>query len=454
MNISSLPTTIKSFFIIFSSLYTFGKVLNISLSPKKFRLFLLFSILVTPIISLIQTTFPLYTVLSMTIFIAPFCYFIYKQNLSKTLYVAILSIGGNYALFTLTIMIIIPIISLFIIWDFTDFLADIITLVLLGTLQTLLLFFLFHTNRLRTGIPLVIKSPDGNHNVFISALVLFLSSCFNLDRHVNNAPFHMLLIAFILSLGIIIWLWWQKSIQTDYINKNNSQQIDILENKLQERDAELERLSKIIHKDNKLLAALELSTRELLADASNEKAAALLQELNRFSKERSETLQSYESRQVTLPKTGLFSVDTMLNYLHQRAMKHKIDFQLSLDAEISSITDVISEQDLCTIIADLGENAIIATKGIETKNIRLSIERKTDGYALYFFDSGEPFAAEVLENFGKQRCTTHAATGGSGIGLVTTGELAAKYQGEFYITEENIPQPYTKCVVVILKERR
>ena len=454
MNISTLPSIIKSFFIILSSFYTFGKVLNIPITPKRYRLFLLFSIFVTPIVYLVQVTFPLYTVLSMVLLTAPLCFLIYKQSISKTLYVTILSIGGNYALFTIIVMVIIPIISLFIIWKFPYWLADIITLFLLGFFQTFLLFFLFRTNRLRTGIPLVINSPDSNSNIFISALVLLLSSCFNLGNQVNNVSFHILSMAFILALGIIIWLWWQNSIQTDYINKNNSQQIDMLEGKIQERDAELERLSKIIHKDNKLLAALELSTREILADASNEKAQSLLQELERFSKERSETLHAYESGHETLPATGLFSVDTMLGYLHQRALKHKIDFQLNLEGEIADITDVISEEDLRTIIADLGENAIIATRESEVKNIRLSIERKTDGYALYFYDSGEPFAAEVLENFGKQRCTTHAETGGSGIGLVTTSELVAKYQGEFYITDEDILKPYTKCVVVLLKQRR
>jgi len=330
-------------------------------------------------------------------------------------------------------------------------LTDIILLILQGTLQQLLLYLLFHTKRLRTGIPLAINSFDGNHSVFSSAIIILFSSCFYLNKSIHNAHLHLILIAFILSLGVIIWLWWQKSIQTDYINRNNSQQIDTLESKLQERDAELERLSKIIHKDNKLLAALELSTRELLQDASNEKAESLLQELNRFSKERSETLHAYEAGQGTFPKTGLFSVDTMIRYLHQRAQKHKIEFQLNLEGEVSGITGFISEQDLCTIIADLGENAIIATTDAEIKNIRLSIERKPDSYALYFFDSGEPFAKEVLESLGKKRCTTHAETGGSGIGLMTTSELTAKYHGDFYIAEEQVPQPYSKCVAVILK---
>ncbi len=451
MTQSILSSSIKMFFIILCSLNTFMYILNISFT-KRIRFAIgLFALISTPIACLIWLQLPVYTVLTITFLITIFYYLNFKRDIPQIICVSVLSIGSSYALFTLTSLIAFPVGYILLLMNIPNTVIVTILLFLIGCTQNVLLFLLFHTQRLRNGIPEITTVFLGDVGVFIGALLILFSSALFFD---SQNLVSLMLIAFILALGVIIWLWWQKSIQTDYINKNNSQQIDILENKLQERDTELERLSKIIHKDNKLLAALELSTRELLADTSNEKAEALLQELNRFSKERSETLQAYESRQAALPKIGLFSIDTMLNYLHQRALKHRIDFQLSLEGDISGITDVISEQDLRTIIADLGENAIIATKESEIKTIRISIERKTDGYALCFFDSGEAFAAEVLENFGTQRCTTHAATGGSGIGLVTTGELAAKYQGEFYITEENIPQPYTKCVVVILKERR
>lgn len=450
---SIFPSIIKYFFITLCGIYTYAKILNLRLTRNTYLLSILFSLLATPITRYIQTKSPLYTVLALTLFVTFFCHILFKQNLPQTLYISILSIGGCYVLFTLTVFITSPITYLLFCLGLSNYNITILILPLTGILQNVFVFLLFRTKRLRNGLPHIANAFLGNTATFIGMLLLLFSSIFFIND-TFNLVFDQLLSSFIIALGIIIWLWWQKSIQTDYINKNNSQQIDILESKLQERDAELERLSKIIHKDNKLLAALELSTREILADASNEKAQSLLQELERFSKERSETLHAYEPGQVTLPETGLFSVDTMIRYLHQRALKHKIDFQLSLEGEIADITSVISEEDLRTIIGDLGENAIIATRESEVKNIRLSLERKTDGYALYFYDSGEPFAAEVLENFGKQRCTTHAKTGGSGIGLVTTSELVAKYQGEFYITDEDIPQPYTKCVVVILKQRR
>ena len=320
-------------------------------------------------------------------------------------------------------------------------------MLIIGIVQNLLLSLVFHTRRFREGIPTISNVFLGDTSVYISAVLILFTSVFFVTRNTSNFAFHLLLISFILALGIIIWLWWKKSIHTDYIFQSHTRRIDMLEDTLREKEAELDRLSKIIHKDNKLLAALEHSTRELLSDAPSDTAERLLQELNRFSEERRDTLSAYEAKQLPFPETSLFSIDTMLRYLQQRAQKYAIDFQVHFDENISSITDVITEQDLCTLIADLGENAIIATKSAEIKNILLSIEKKdSNNYTLNFFDSGEPFPEEVLAHLGKKRYTTHAATGGSGIGLMTTSELAQKYQAEFHISSTEQSPPYTKCI--------
>lgn len=447
MNFTMMYSAVKTFFITFCSIYTYGKILNCCFTPKKYISSFLYSVLLSLVLWYVEIKAYSYTVPALTLAIVMFCFVLFKQNFGSSLCVSIISVGSSYALFAPLVLITLPLSFILLSCNVSKNIAAIIMLLVIGLLQFLILYLFFHTKRFRNGLPGIKNTFLGDIGIFLGSLLILFSSAIFIDNH---DIVYWLLISFVFILGVIIWLWWKKTIQTDYINKNNFQQIDILESKLQERDAELERLSKIIHKDNKLLAALELSTRELLTATASEKAQSLLQELNRFSKERSETLHAYESGPAALPETGLFSVDTMIRYLHQRALKHKIEFQLNLEGELAGITDVICEQDLCTIIADLGENAIIATRESEIKNIRLSMERKPDGYALYFYDSGEPFAKEVLENLGKKRYTTHAETGGSGIGLMTTSELVAKYHGAFYITDEEIPEPYTKCVVVKL----
>ena len=382
------------FFIILCSLNTFMYISNISFTRKMRLLIALFALATTPIACFIWLRFPIYTVITITLLITIFYYIIFKSEIPQMICISVLSIGSSYALFALTSLIAFPVGYTLLLINIPSPIIVTILLFLIGCIQNILLSLVFHTKRLRNGIPGISTAFLGDIGVFIGALLILFSSALFFD---SRDLISLMLIAFILALGVIIWLWWQKSIQTDYINKNNSQQIDILEGKLQERDAELERLSKIIHKDNKLLAALELSTREILQDASNEKAQSLLQELNRFSKERSETLHAYEAGQDTLPKTGLFSIDTMLNYLHQRALKHKIDFQLNLDDEISSITDVISEQDLSTLIADLGENAIIATKEWKRKISAFPLKERRMVMHCSFMTAANPLPQRYLK---------------------------------------------------------
>jgi len=438
---------IKDFFIILCSVYTYGKIINYHFSRKAYLLSLIFSIITTPLVCFVQITFPLYTILVMTIFVMLFCRLLFKRTAPHFFYyMPILSIGCSYALFAFSILLTSPITYFLFAHHISNTVITALILPAVGILQNLLVYFVFRTKRFRNGIPSITNILLGDGTLFVGALLIIFSSAFYLNEKIRNAAFHLLLISFILALSIIIYLWLQKGIHTDYLCKSHTRRIDMLEDTLREKDAELERLSKIIHKDNKLLAALEHSTRELLADAPNEKAQRLLQELNRFSKERTETLASYEEKPVPFTETGLFSIDTMLRYLYQRALKHKIDFQIQLDEHASSITGFISEQDLCTIIADLGENAIIATKDAETKNILLSLEKRMQSYTLCIYDSGEAFSKEVLENLGQRRYTTHAQTGGSGIGLMTTSELARKYKADFDISEQEIAPPYTKRV--------
>ena len=444
MNLSMLPSIIKSFFIIFSSIYTYGKIKNIRFRPKTCFFALLFSLFTTPIMYLIQQITP-YSILAMTLFISLFCCALYKNNFFLSLCLSILVVGSCYALFATLVLITTPISLLLLTCKLPHTVSSIIALILIGLLQELLIYLLFQTKRFRDGIPEIIDAFPKNLGLFAGILVIIFSSALFIDT--NLRPIYLLLFAFILALGIIIWLWWRKSIHTDYICQSYTRRIDLLEDTLREKEAEIERLSKIIHKDNKLLAALEHSARELLSDTPGDTAERLLQELNRLSEERRDTLHAYEAKQLLLAETGLFSIDTMLRYLQQRAQKYAIDFQVHFDENISSITNVINEQDLCTIVADLGENAIIATKSAEIKNILLSIEKKDSmNYTLNFFDSGEPFPEEVLAQLGKKRYTTHAATGGSGIGLMTTSELAQKYHAEFSISSTDQTPPYTKCI--------
>ena len=84
------------------------------------------------------------------------------------------------------------------------------------------------------------------------------------------------------------------------------------------------------------------------------------------------------------------------------------------------LQQVIEEQDFLTLLADLMDNALIATRHAKGAQIFLEIGRQDTVYFIRVWDSGIPFTKEVLLHLGHKQYTTHKDEGGSGIGLMST----------------------------------
>ena len=133
-----------------------------------------------------------------------------------------------------------------------------------------------------------------------------------------------------------------------------------------------------------------------------------------------------------------------------RAIKDKIAFDISVACDVKeSVNDLISENDLNTLILDLGENALIAVRDAETRNVLIVFGTENESFTVSIFDSGLPFEKKVVENLGKRRITTHRNTGGSGIGLMTTAQLLKKHNASLVIGESIDSKSYANKVSVI-----
>lgn len=175
-------------------------------------------------------------------------------------------------------------------------------------------------------------------------------------------------------------------------------------------------------------------------------------ELSKLSEERRNMLQHYEQNNVKLPATHITSTDNLLKYMYEKARQDDIALQLIMSYNLPQmIQQIIDEADLNTLLADLIENAIIATKHNKQHSILISFSIVDKAYSFNIFDSGIPFTAEIIQGFGKQQLTTHADTGGSGIGLMTTYELLRKYNASFIINEFDSGQ-YTKEISIIFND--
>ena len=95
------------------------------------------------------------------------------------------------------------------------------------------------------------------------------------------------------------------------------------------------------------------------------------------------------------------------------------------------------------------QNSIIAINSAnpKTKSILIILGLIDNCYGFSIFDTGSEFQLDTLLQLGEKEITTHK--GGSGIGFMTTFELAKNYHASILI-EENNPtlSKYTKSVSI------
>ncbi|UOO38219.1 sensor histidine kinase [Oscillospiraceae bacterium CM] len=346
-------------------------------------------------------------------------------------------------------------------FDF-NFLPDSISVFLLGFFQLLFLIGLFRIKRLRKGMPFLQERGAGDMVTFLGISLLLAISFFAISKEPNLYFAIPLFFAFL--IGFIIIFWWRGTITKKYLEKVKAQELEELQQALNAKNQENEQLrqqngdlSKIIHKDNKLIPALDYAVRQYLLTAETEtdyavrlsKAKSLLAQVEAASQERQGILTDFETGNKKLPSTNVPSVDSLLSYMYQKAKEQGVTLDVSVSGNIHFlIQQQAAEHDFNTLLSDLIENAVVAARRCTTKNVMVHMGISNGHFSIDIFDSGMPFAAETLSGIGYQQTTTHADEGGSGIGLVTTFEILKKYQASFVIEDLNGNSQYTKKVSV------
>ncbi|MDD3230964.1 MAG: GHKL domain-containing protein, partial [Oscillospiraceae bacterium] len=150
--------------------------------------------------------------------------------------------------------------------------------------------------------------------------------------------------------------------------------------------------------------------------------------------------------------TGVFPIDSLLQYMCCKAQAAGIQLKLTLLASMKYLTEnIIPSSDLRTILADLIENAVIAIKSSNSSNkkILVSLGIINQFYEMDIYDSGIPFESETIRHLGQKNNTTHADAGGSGIGLVTVLEILERYNASFCIEQiQNTHNIFTKKISI------
>lgn len=443
-----MPLIIKYFFLLQCSLYCYHKILNIKHSKYDFLHQLFFSIVLTPIVIGIRSQASYLTLFSIVFLLEVYARIKYKVEFDLNFCSAILSCALSYTALIFSAILLSPFsfIPIFRIGHF----PVLITLAHLTVciFQMVCVIIIFRTRRFQNGIPNFLNHFAGNIGVHVGIAIMLVATLICTDG--TSKRFSVLLLFTLILLGIFLFVWWQKYLLGEYIQRATNRNFEIMEQTIEKQKIEIEQLSKIIHKDNKLISALKLSVNEQKKNPKDFTSDNILLELEILTEERTEFLKSYEKSSILPAQTGIFPVDIIISSLYNKSVKNNINFDISIVGNIGFMAENVADKhDLSTLIADLGENAIIAVSMATTRNILLLLGVKDCSFHIDFFDSGIPFCGEVINKLGEKRYTTRRNQGGSGIGLMTTLELAKKYSASFEIEELYDTEMYCKRVSII-----
>lgn len=343
---------------------------------------------------------------------------------------------------------------------------DVLFYLIILIIQTLIIVLLFRIKRLRKGMPFL-KNIVGNDSGVVISIILLNSIIILFNNNYNYL--YILPIFIVITSGGLIYLWWRKSLTKLYISNTKDTEINNLKEILEEKEQRIlyleqqnSELAKIIHTDNKLVSSLDFAVKSLFEilgssdDLEDIRARGrdLLAHVEEVTQDRFGIINAHRLINKSLPKTRVTSIDILLSYMLNKASSAGITFDVNIMGSIKYMTDsIITDKDLTVLLAELIDNAIIAVKQSEIKRVLVTLGIADNNYVVYVFDSGGPFAPEVLSNFGKRQITTHREEGGSGIGLMTISEIVNKYKASLDIINLPSGSLYTKQIAICFSNK-
>lgn len=327
----------------------------------------------------------------------------------------------------------------------------------IGLITFLLSFALLKIKRFKKGFQFFNNPDNLGIGLMISGLV-FIGTSIDYDKDYISFLVKTIFIIGLIILGFGLYLWIKKSITKHYREKLQLKSEIYYKEQLEQKEQDIERLNqsneflaKIVHRDNHLMSSLDSSINAYFESNDIDFKDDVLREILTLSKERGELISNEQRDLKILQSTGNTLIDGAINEFYIKAAAHGIDFNLTVSATVDEVIGkYISQTDLQTLICDHIKDAIIAVDAKNENNGKILVElsMENDNYTITIFDSGVDFEIDTLAKLGKERVTTHADNGGSGIGFMTTFETLRKSYASLIITEFENKTPFSKSVSI------
>ena len=438
---------IRDFSVFILSIYAFFKLLNIQ-TLKKHTCFLLLLIgmsvcLFTSYFFTNNQSLNWICILLTLLFIMKL---ITKVNLSITYITVLFSFSLSFISFCFSSLIVTLLFSLF---YYDKYLLPMLFMRIIATILHLFLISIcFRIPRLQNGMKFLYNIPSNNIGSSLCIFLIMLIIILCKTKAITQA-FTFIFTALIIIIGFLLIYWWNYHITQTYrkfLRRNELNSLNLL---LEEKNQKIlylksqnDELARLIHKDNKIIPAITSAIMESYENKTTldltewETDSPLCLKLKQLYDERVNMLETYHNEIMHLPKTGFDSINATLSFMHSEASKGNIPFQIVLyDNLKSTIPDEITEDDFNHMLSDLLSNAINACKNASSGSIQIYLGKTEEISIIKICNTGSVFHLETLKNFGLARHTTHADTGGSGIGLMDIWKIKEKYKATLLIDE-------------------
>lgn len=315
--------------------------------------------------------------------------------------------------------------------------------------QIILTGILLRTKRFRKGMPFLKNKSIINISTIICVFIIVLSFLF---ASFTGAPFLLFGVGctFFFTLAFLIF-WWQSQITKSYKQRLFMSELEARRASDPEKDAEIERLSTILHRNGNLLNALRDATIIGLStdfETEEERLATrnrLISNINIAAAECENISSDYRREKTRNFGTELPLLDDILQRLDGDAIEQKITFQVYIGVSLKDyVPAFISESDLTYTVNDLLRNAFKATSTREKRIVQLQFYNLGKHLVVEVSDNGIPFEVRSLVNMGIEKRTTYED--GSGIGLMDIWSTKEKYRATYHLDEYATAAPFSKKI--------
>lgn len=303
-----IQSCIQIFFILLSCFYLYHKLLNIEKRPFNIEFYCYIYFVGCSCLLYLISKHIYYIVYSPALIILFFVFIkIYTYTNYKTaLITTVIALGISLCSFTFSAVIM----TLFLLCTGLTPENDfwILIKLVIGIMQYILVHLPFQLKRLKKGMPFLYELNFNNAGFFLSICiiicVIIISTPYTLHTYIIMSSLFL-----IFPCALLLISWWRAIITRNYRRKLQQFEMQKLKNELIQKEQEITRLlennkalAQIIHRDNKLIPAMELAVNTFLQNQNalspqqlKEQGLTLAAHLQTMSQERKFNLTEYQT---------------------------------------------------------------------------------------------------------------------------------------------------------------